>query len=77
MPSRVLGRIESAVQRPALITMWSKDLPLTASCLSPLSGFESHSGYVKKLPVLYCVFIDCANNTQNQTGFFQDNLNQI
>ena len=27
--------------RPALRAMWSKALPLTASCLSSLSGFES------------------------------------
>ena len=30
--------------------MWSKELPLTASCLSPLSGFESRPGQVRKLP---------------------------
>ena len=29
----------------------SKVLPLTASCLAPLPGFESRSGQVRKLPV--------------------------
>ena len=31
--------------------MWSKALPLTASCLSPMPGFESLPGQVRKLPV--------------------------
>ena len=35
---------------PALMAMWSKVLSLTASCLSPLSGFESHPRHVTKLP---------------------------
>ena len=30
-----------------------KALPLTASCLSPLSGFESKAGHVRKLPVTW------------------------
>ena len=36
---------------PALMAVWSKALPLTASCLSPLSGFKSHRRRVKKLPM--------------------------
>ena len=40
---------------PALMAQWSKTLPLTATCLSPLSGFESHPGHVRKLPVTYGV----------------------
>ena len=31
---------------PALMAVWSKALPLTASCLSPLPGFESLPGQV-------------------------------
>ena len=31
----------------------SKALPLTDSCVSPLSGFESHPGHVRKLPVTW------------------------
>ena len=34
-----------------LTTVWSKALPLTASCLSPLPGIESLPGYVGNLPV--------------------------
>ena len=33
------------------MAVWSKVLPLTASCLSLLIEFEYHSGYVRKLPV--------------------------
>ena len=35
------------------MAVWSKVLPLTAmaSCLSPLPGFESRPGHVRKLPV--------------------------
>ena len=29
------------------MVVWSKTLPLTVSCLSPLSGFESHAGREK------------------------------
>ena len=36
---------------PALMAVWSKALPLTASCHSPLSGFKSHPEYVRMLPV--------------------------
>ena len=36
---------------PALTAVWSK--PLTARCLSPLPGFESRPGYVRKLPVTW------------------------
>ena len=38
---------------PALKTVRSRALPLTASCLSPLSSFESHPGHVRKLPVTW------------------------
>ena len=38
----------------ALMTVLSKALPLTASYIPPLSGFESHLGSVKKLPVTWC-----------------------
>ena len=36
---------------PVLMAMWSKALPLTASCLSPLQGFESRLGHERILPV--------------------------
>ena len=39
--------------RPALTAVWSKAWPLTASCLSPLSRFESQSGHVRKLPLTW------------------------
>ena len=35
------------------MALLSKALPLTASCPSPLSGFESHLGYVRKLLVTW------------------------
>ena len=35
----------------ALTVVWSKALPLSARCLSPLPGFESWSGLVRNLPV--------------------------
>ena len=35
------------------MAVWSKVLPLTASYLSPLSGFESHPRHVVKLPVTW------------------------
>ena len=38
---------------PALMALWSMTLLLTASCLSPLSGFESHHGHVRKLQVTW------------------------
>ena len=38
---------------PALTAVWSKVPPLTVRCLSPLSGFESRSGHVRKLPVTW------------------------
>ena len=34
---------------PALMAEWSKALPLTTSCLSPLPGFESHLGTCEKV----------------------------
>ena len=39
------------MEGPALTAVWSKALPLTARCLSPLPGFESQPGHVRKLPV--------------------------
>ena len=33
----------------ALMAVWSKAMPLTASCLSPLSESESHPGHVSHL----------------------------
>ena len=38
---------------PALMAVWSKALPLTASYLSPLPGFESRPERVRKLPVTW------------------------
>ena len=38
---------------PALTAVWSKAPPLTARCLSPLPGFESRPGHVRKLPVTW------------------------
>ena len=38
---------------PAQMAVWPKALPLTASCLSPLYGFESHPGLVRELPVTW------------------------
>ena len=36
----------------ALMAVWSKELPLTTRCLSPLHRFESRRpGHVRKLPV--------------------------
>ena len=35
---------------PTLMAGWTKALPLTASCLLPLPGFESQPGHVRKLP---------------------------
>ena len=32
---------------------WSKALPLIAHCFSPLSGFKSQLGHVRKLPVTW------------------------
>ena len=36
-----------------MMAVYSKALPLTASCLSTLPGFESHPGHVRKLPVTW------------------------
>ena len=36
---------------PALTAVWSEAPPLTVRCLSPLPGFESQPGHVRKLPV--------------------------
>ena len=38
---------------PALTAVWSKAPPLTVRCLSPLPGFESRRGHVRKLPVTW------------------------
>ena len=38
---------------PALTAVWSKAPPLTVRCLSPLPGFESRPGHVRKLPVTW------------------------
>ena len=35
------------------MAVWPKALPLTARCLSPQSGFETHPGHVRKLPVAW------------------------
>ena len=35
----------------ALMAVWTKALPLTPSCPSPLPEFISHPEYVRKLPV--------------------------
>ena len=37
----------------ALMTEWSKALPLTARCLSSQSMFESWPGHVRQLPVTW------------------------
>ena len=39
--------------RPALMAVWSQAPPLTADCLSPLAGFESRPGLVRRLPVIW------------------------
>ena len=36
---------------PAMMAMWSKAPPLSARSLSPLSGLDTRSGHVRKLPV--------------------------
>ena len=38
--------------RPALMAMWSKALPLTARCCSPLPQFKSRPAHVGKLPMI-------------------------
>ena len=35
------------------MAVWSKALPLAASCLSQLSRFDPHPGHVRKLPVTW------------------------
>ena len=37
----------------ALMTVWSKVLPLTASCLAPLPSFNNRPGHVRNLPVTW------------------------
>ena len=41
------------LKMPALTAVWSKAPLLTARCLSPLLGFESRPGHVRKLPVTW------------------------
>ena len=41
------------LQYTAQMAMWSKVLLLTVCCLSPLPGFESQLGHVRKLPVTW------------------------
>ena len=41
------------VQRPALMAEWSTALPLTITCLSPQSRFESLQGHVRRLLVIW------------------------
>ena len=36
---------------PALMTLWSKAFPLTASCLLPLPGFVFQPGHVTRFPL--------------------------
>ena len=43
--------ITMAPTGPALMAVWSKAPPLTARCLSPLLGFKSRPGHVRRLPV--------------------------
>ena len=38
---------------PVLIALWSKAPPLTTCCLSPLHGFESWPGHVRKMPMTW------------------------
>ena len=46
--------IKSPWQRGlALLAVWSKVLPLSARCFSPLFGFESRPGHVRELPVTW------------------------
>ena len=35
------------------MAVWSRMLPLTARCLSPLPGYQSQPGHVRKFPVTY------------------------
>ena len=35
------------------MAVWSKALPLTANCPSPLPGLECWPGHVRKLPVTF------------------------
>ena len=37
----------------AMMAVWSTALPLSASCLSPLPGFESWPWHVRKVPVTW------------------------
>ena len=38
---------------PTLMAVWPIALPMTASCLSPLTRFESLQEHVRKLPVTW------------------------
>ena len=42
-------RGDIVLEPPTLpMVVWSKAMPLTASCLSPLPGFEPQPGHVRK-----------------------------
>ena len=49
--SRADAAYSVVVSGPALMTVWSKALPLAASCLSSLPGFEFWPGHVRKVSV--------------------------
>ena len=51
--SRSIVEIVSTIVGPALTAVWPKASSLTARCLSPLPGFESRPGHVRKLPVIW------------------------
>ena len=46
--SHTFHAIQIYFYRPALTTVWPKAPPLTVRCLSPLPGFESRPGHVRK-----------------------------
>ena len=41
----------------AQMVKWSKSLPLTARCLSPLPGFDSQPVHVRKFPVTLGLYV--------------------
>ena len=43
---------------PVLMAVWSKALPMTASCLSPLPGFESLLGHEGMMPLTWDQAVD-------------------
>ena len=50
---RVLRLLYPLTPGPALMAVWSKVPLLTARCPSPLPGFESRPGHVRKFPVTW------------------------